>query len=91
MNKLQIFQNWLYNEYSDDVPNDIIDVIESEGIPKRWTTATSRIIHRLSEMPWYTQEEILNEISLTKAELITLNSFIRESEFTRYDCTSWVR
>jgi len=81
MNKLQIFQNWLYNEYSDDVPNDIIDVIESEGIPKRWTTATSRIIHRLSEMPWYTQEEILNEISLTKAELITLNSFIRESEF----------
>ena len=78
---LQIFQNWLYKEYSDDVPNDIINVIESEGIPKRWVTTASRIIHRLSEMPWYTQEKISNEISLTKAELITLNSFIRESNF----------
>jgi dTDP-4-amino-4,6-dideoxy-D-glucose ammonia-lyase len=78
---LQIFQNWLHKEYSDEVSNDIINVIESEGIPKRWTLATSRIIHRLSEMPWYTQEQILNEISLTKEELITLNSSIRESEF----------
>ena len=78
---LQIFQSWLHKEYSDEVPNDIINVIESEGIPKRWTLATSRIIHRLSEMPWYTQEQILNEISLTKDELITLNSSIRESEF----------
>ena len=24
---LQIFQSWLYKEYSDDVPNDIIDFI----------------------------------------------------------------
>ena len=78
---LQNFQNWLHKEYSDEVPNDIINVIESEGIPKRWILATSRIIHRLSEMPWYTQEQILNEISLTKEELITLNSSIRESEF----------
>ena len=78
---LQIFQQWLYEEYSDDVPNDIINLIENEGIPKKWVIPTSKIIHRLSEMPWYTQEEILNEISLTIAELITLNSFIRESEF----------
>ena len=77
---LQIFQSWLYKEYSDDVPNDIINVIEGEGIPKRWVIAAARIIHRLSEMPWYTQEEISNEISLTIAELMTLNSFIRESK-----------
>ena len=77
---LQIFQSWLYKEYSDDVPNDIINLIEGEGIPKRWVIAAARIIHRLSEMPWYTQEEISNEISLTIAELMTLNSFIRESK-----------
>ena len=59
---LQIFQSWLCKEYSDDVPNDIINVIEGDGIPKRWVTAASRIIHHLSEMPWYTQEKISNEI-----------------------------
>ena len=26
-NNLQIFQSWLYKEYSDDVPNDIIKAI----------------------------------------------------------------
>ena len=77
---LQIFQSWLCKEYSDDVPNDIINVIEGEGIPKRWVIPASRIIHRMSEMPWCTQEEISNEISLTIAELMTLNSFIRESK-----------
>ena len=80
-NNLQIFQNWLYREYSNDVPEDILNLIEGEGIPKRWVVSASTVIHRLSEMPWCTQEDILNEISLTKAELITLNSFIRESDF----------
>ena len=79
MNKFII--EWLYGEYTDDVSSDIIELFESQNIPKRWVIPATRIVHRLSEMPWYTQEEILNEISLTKAELITLNSFIRESEF----------
>ena len=78
---LQIFQSWLYKEYSDDVPNDIINVIENEGIPKRWVTSASRIIHRLSEKPWYTQKEIIQETNLSKDEIIKLNVAIRNSEF----------
>ena len=75
------FRKWLCREYSDDLPSEIVKVFENENIPERWLISAARIVHRLSEMPWYTQEEISNEISLTKAELMTLNSFIRESEF----------
>ena len=55
---LQIFQSWLYKEYSDDVPSDIINVIEGEGIPKRWVTTASRIIHHLSDALVYTGKDI---------------------------------
>ena len=75
------FRKWLCREYSDDLPSEIVKVFENENIPERWLISAARIVHRLSEMPWYTQEEISNEISLTKAELMTLNSFIRESKF----------
>ena len=43
-------------------------------------TKLLHIIHRLSELPWTTQRELSNETSLTIAEMMTLNSFIRESE-----------
>ena len=75
------FQNWLYGEYSDNVPNEIIEIFKNENIPERWLTPATKIVHRLSEMPWYTQEKLSEETLLTKAELITLNSFIRHSDF----------
>ena len=75
------FQNWLYGEYSDNLPNEIIEVFKNENIPERWLIPATKIVHRLSEMPWYTQEKLSKETLLTKAELITLNSFIRHSDF----------
>ena len=81
MNKLDAFKKWVINEYSSTLPYYVNKGLIQENIPLKWIVETSLIVHRLSEMPWYTQEQILNETSLTKDELITLNSFIRESKF----------
>ena len=78
---MKIFKQWLCQSYQDDVPKEIIKIFGSENIPERWIIQATKIVHRLSEMPWYTQEQLLKETSLTKAELITLNSFIRYSDF----------
>ena len=43
------------------------------------TNHIALIIHRLSEMPWTTQEQILNELGIEKEELIKLNEIIRRS------------
>ena len=81
MNKLDVFKIWVINEYSSTLPYYVNEGLIQENIPLKWIVEASLIVHRLSEMPWYTQEQILNETSLTKEELITLNSIIRESEF----------
>ena len=75
------FQNWLYEEYSDNVPSKVIKILENENIPTKWVIHAARIVHRLSEMPWYSQEKLAKETSLTKVDLICLNSFIRHSDF----------
>ena len=81
VNKLDAFKIWVINEYSSTLPYYVNKGLIQENMPLKWIVETSLIVHRLSEMPWYTQEQILNETSLTKAELIILNSFIRESKF----------
>jgi len=81
VNKLDAFKMWVINEYSSTLPYYVNEGLVQENIPLKWIVEASLIVHRLSEMPWYTQEQILNETSLTKEELITLNSIIRESEF----------
>ena len=75
------FQNWLYEEYSDNIPSKVIKVLENEDIPTKWIIPAARIIHRLSEMPWYSQEKLAKETSLNKVDLICLNSLIRKSDF----------
>jgi dTDP-4-amino-4,6-dideoxy-D-glucose ammonia-lyase len=74
-------KKWLYNTYTDNIPDKLSLLLKEQGVPNEWILPSTVIIHRLSNMPWYTQEQILNEISLTKEELINLNSLIRESEF----------
>ena len=74
-------KKWLYNAYTDNIPDKLSLLLKEQGVPNEWILPSTVIIHRLSNMPWYTQEQILNEISLTKEELINLNSLIRESEF----------
>ena len=78
MNK--VTKNWLYNEYSSNIPNELLDIFSNIKIPSRWYEQASIIIHRLSEMPWTTQRELSRETSMTVSELMTLNSYIRESE-----------
>lgn len=46
-----------------------------------WLEAISIIVQKMSEIPWYTQQEILDETGLNKAELIELNDAIRGSDF----------
>jgi len=75
------FQSWLSQDYSDAVPTDISDLISDQGVPDNQIISAANIIHRLSEMPWYTQEQLLEETELSKSELIVLNSLIRESDF----------
>ena len=76
----QSIKKWLLGDYTDNIPDDLQDVFEKSHIPKRWYKQASLVIHRLSEMPWYTQRKLSEETNLTVAELFTLNSFIRESE-----------
>ena len=75
------FQNWLYGEYTDNVPSKVIDRLEKEDIPTKWIIPAARIVHRLSEMPWYSQEKLAEETSLSKVDLVCLNSLIRQSNF----------
>ena len=81
VNDYEIFNSWLYKDYTDDVPSKIINIFENEKIPKRWIIAATKIVHRLSETPWYTQEQLYKETLLKKEDLISLNSYIRDSDF----------
>ena len=69
-NKIDIFKKWLYKDYSISLPQNITDILLKEGIPKDKIIPASKIIHFLSEMPWYTQEKLLEDTGLLKEELI---------------------
>tara|TARA_R100001377_G_scaffold9615_1_gene4894 strand:+ start:521 stop:2059 length:1539 start_codon:yes stop_codon:yes gene_type:complete len=73
-------KKWLYESYSTNIPEDIVSILLKEGIPADRLIPASKIIHFLSEMPWYTQENLLEDTGLTKEELIKLNKIIRDSD-----------
>ena len=73
-------KKWLYESYSTNIPEDIVSILLKEGIPADRLIPASKIIHFLSEMPWYTQENLLEDTDLTKEELIKLNKIIRNSD-----------
>ena len=75
-----MIKDWLYKEYSTDLLDDLISIFERSHIQKRWYGQASLIVHRLSEMLWTTQRELSKKTSMGVAELMTLNSFIRESD-----------
>ena len=79
-NKIDIFKKWLYKDYSISLPQNITDILLKEGIPKDKIIPASKIIHFLSEMPWYTQEKLLEDTGLLKEELIKLNKLIHSSD-----------
>ena len=85
MSDFQVIKPWLYDEYSIGLPKSVSDIIKnnlpSKYKKKTWVTKVALIVHRLSEMPWYTQEQISDEIGISKKELIKLNKIIRECDF----------
>ena len=81
MNNFEIFKSWICGEYLIHIPQKIINILQYENIPSNRIISASIIIHRLSNMPWYTQEQLLSETELSKSELIELNSIIRKSDF----------
>ena len=85
MNNSDIMKKWLQQEYSlgisEEVRNIIIQNLPKKYRKKTWINKVGLIIHRLAEMPWYTQKEISEETGLNKEELIKLNKVIRECDF----------
>jgi dTDP-4-amino-4,6-dideoxy-D-glucose ammonia-lyase len=76
-----IFKKWLYKEYSSDIPQDIKNILLEEKIPQDRIISASKIVHYLSEMPWYSQKNLLQDTGLSKSELIKLNKIIHDSDF----------
>lgn len=75
-------KNWLYSSYSKDnpIPTKLLKIIISSKIPDSFLEQTSFIVHKLSEIPWTTQEDLLKEINISKEDLKKLNKLIRDSE-----------
>ena len=80
MKNKKIFKNWLYQKYSSNLPQSIIDILLKENIPQKYILPSSKIIHFLSEMPWYSQKNLLEDTGLSEKELIELNQIIRDSD-----------
>mgnify|MGYP004453458659 FL=1 len=80
-NKTDIFKKWLYSEYSSNIPSPIKDILIQENIPTEWIIHASKIIHHLSEMPWYSQRNLIEDTGLSKSNLIKLNKIIHDSDF----------
>ncbi|OUX44586.1 hypothetical protein CBE37_01045 [bacterium TMED277] len=75
-----MIKDWLYKDYDNNLPIELIDIFKKSHIQESWYIPASIVVHKLSELPWTTQRELSKETSMTISELMTLNSFIRESE-----------
>ena len=58
-----------------------------------WTIVEdiSLIIHRLSEMPWTTQKDLLDELNISKEELRKLNKVIYNNDFFKTNSKRGIR
>ena len=84
MTDVKIMKDWLQSEFKTDVPKDIISIIKSEAdivLNDIDSKRVALIIHRLSEMPWTTQEQIWKELDISQGWLGHLNETIRNSRF----------
>mgnify|MGYP003148664022 CR=1 FL=1 len=73
-------KKWLYSSSPLNLNDDVKSLIEKEINPSSYLKETLIIIHKLSNKPWCTQKEILEETELQKNEIIKLNEIIRNSE-----------
>ena len=81
MNKIKIMRDWLQSEYHMFLPEEVHNIIKNEV--SDWTIVEdiSLIIHRLSEMPWTTQKDLLGELNISKDRLRELNKVIYNNDF----------
>ncbi len=80
---MKVMKEWLQNEFKTDVPKDVISIIKGEAdivLDDIDAKRVALIIHRLSEMPWTTQEQIWKELDISQRLLIHLNETIRNSK-----------
>lgn len=78
--KINLFKNG-YITVTQLIYHKHIFYLLKEGIPTDRVVPASKIVHYLSEMPWYTQENLLEDTGLSKIELIELNKIIQNSDF----------
>ena len=86
MNK-SIMKKWLQSEFKTDVPEDVISIIKDEAdivLDDIDSKRVALIIHRLSEMPWTTQEQIWKELDISQRFLIHLNEMIYNNKFFQH-------
>ena len=81
MNDLTIMKNWVQSEFNLNLPNDVFNLIsqklqDTEYNSNLDVTNVAYIIHKLSEIPWYTQNQILNDLKINKDKLNELNKII---------------
>jgi hypothetical protein len=69
--------HWLNGNDPLKIPSTLQSKLSEELYESKFVNAVSIIVHRLSNIPWYTQKEILEEVDLTKDELIKVNKYIR--------------
>ncbi len=81
MEKIKIMKEWLQSEYHMFLPEEVHNIIKKEV--SDWTIVEdiSLIIHRLSEMPWTTQKDLLDELNVSKDKLRELNKVIYNNDF----------
>ena len=78
MEKINIVKKWLQNSHHVcvELPEEVYDFISEKeaGLNFDDVNDIAFIIHRFSEMPWTTQEEMLKELDTAKEDLERLNS-----------------
>jgi hypothetical protein len=57
--------HWLNGDDPLGIPSKLWYSLSKELYEPKIVNAVSLIVHRLSNIPWYTQKEILDEVDLT--------------------------
>jgi len=78
MEKIKVMRDWLQSEYH--MPEEVHNIISQE-VDNSMVEGIALIIHRLSEMPWTTQKDLLDELNISKDKLRELNKVIYNNDF----------
>ena len=82
MNKVKIMRDWLQSEHDIFLTEEVHNIISEEIKNETYSVEDiALIIHRLSEMPWTTQEDISKELNISKDKLKELNKVIYNNDF----------